>query len=82
MGPSEGHSLPGDGRVRDLSGHRKKATKQEALTSWRWQERDLSGRGKKRLSDVYPLPGDGRGRDLSGNGKNAIGRGTLTSWTR
>ena len=31
--PSEGHSLPGDGRVRDLSGHRKKTTEQGALTS-------------------------------------------------
>jgi len=34
---SEVHSLAGDGRGRDLSGHRKNGTKQCALTYWRWQ---------------------------------------------
>ena len=31
------HSQTGDGRGRDKSGHRKKATKQGTLTSWRWK---------------------------------------------
>ena len=35
--PNKGHSLPGDHRERDKSGHRKKATKQGALTNWRSQ---------------------------------------------
>jgi len=35
--PSKAHSLPGDSRGRDKLGHRKKVTKQGALTSWRWQ---------------------------------------------
>ena len=34
---SKGHSLPGDSRGRDKSGHRKKATGQGALTPWRQQ---------------------------------------------
>ena len=32
---SERYSLAVDHRGRDLSGHRKKATEQEALTNWR-----------------------------------------------
>ena len=35
--PSKAHSQTGDGRGRDKSGHRKKATKQGALTLWRQQ---------------------------------------------
>jgi len=35
---SNGHSLPGYSRERDLSGHGEKMTKQQALTSWRQQE--------------------------------------------
>jgi len=38
---SKGHSHPGDHRGRDLSGHRKKGTKQGALTSWRPQREGL-----------------------------------------
>jgi len=34
---SKVHSLPGDGRGRDKSGHGNKATKRGALTSWRGQ---------------------------------------------
>ena len=33
--PTEPHSLAGDGRGSDLSGHRKKSTDRAALTSWR-----------------------------------------------
>ena len=39
--PRKGHSLPGDHRRRDLSGHRKKVTKQGTLTSWRRQREGL-----------------------------------------
>src|SRR5579863_7343024 len=39
--PSEGHSLAGDGRGRDLSEHGKKATEQGALTCWRPQREAL-----------------------------------------
>jgi len=37
---SKGHSLPGDSRGRDKSGHQKKLTKQEALTFWRQQREE------------------------------------------
>ena len=39
--PTEAHSPSGDGRGRDLSGHRKKHNEQGALTSWRWQTEGL-----------------------------------------
>ena len=39
--PIEGYSLPGDGRGRDLSGHRMKSTERGALTSWRQQREGL-----------------------------------------
>src|SRR6266850_1989660 len=35
--PSEGHSLPGERRRTDKSGHRNNLTEQGALTSWRAQ---------------------------------------------
>ena len=35
--PTEAHSLTGDGRERDLSGHRKKPTNRGTLTFWRWR---------------------------------------------
>jgi len=37
---SKGHSQTGDSRGSDKSGHGKKATKQGALTDWRWQRED------------------------------------------
>ena len=39
--PTKAHSLPGDGRGRDLSGHGKKPTDRDALTNWRWQREGL-----------------------------------------
>ena len=39
--PSKGHSLSGDGRGRDLSGHEKKPTEQGTLTVWRRQRKGL-----------------------------------------
>ena len=39
--PSEAHSRPGEGRGRDLSGHRKKLTKRGELTIWGQQREEL-----------------------------------------
>ena len=39
--PTEAHLHPGDGRGRNLSGHRKKPTDRGALTSWRRQREGL-----------------------------------------
>ena len=39
--PSKAHSLSGDGRGRDLSGHEKKPTEQGTLTVWRRQREGL-----------------------------------------
>ena len=39
--PTEAHSLPGDGRGRDLSGHAKRSTDRDALTSLRRQREGL-----------------------------------------
>ena len=39
--PSEGHSLPGDGRGSDLSGHGNKLTERRTLTCWRRQRERL-----------------------------------------
>ena len=38
---TEAHSLPGDSRGRDLSGHGKKPTDRGILTNWRWQREGL-----------------------------------------
>ena len=46
MRPRDRHLLPGDGRG-NLSGHRKKATKREALTNWRQQREELVRTPKK-----------------------------------
>ena len=39
--PSKAHSLPGGGRGRDLSGHRKKPTNRGTLTLWKWKKENL-----------------------------------------
>ena len=39
--PSETHSLSGDGRWKNLSGHRKELVKRGTLTLWRWQRGEL-----------------------------------------
>ena len=39
--PREGHSLPGDGRGSDLSGHGNKSTEGRTLTHWRRQRERL-----------------------------------------
>ena len=73
---TEAHSLSGDGRGRDLSGHSKKPTDQGALTSWRQQREGLcEDTERNRPSDEHSLPGDGRGRDLSGYRNKPTERG-------
>jgi hypothetical protein len=55
--PSEGYSLPGDSRERNLSGHEKKPTKQGAPTSWRRQgERPVrTQKGTDQTRDTHQL---------------------------
>ena len=55
--PTELHSLTGDGRGSDLSGHRKKSTDRGALTSWRRQRERLVRTSKEinRLSPTHEL---------------------------
>ena len=45
--PSDAHSLPVDGRGRDLSGQGKKPTDRGALTPWTWQREGLVGTRKE-----------------------------------
>ena len=79
--PSNVHSLPGDGRGRDKSGHRNKATKQGCTHELEMGEGGTSqDTERKQPSKAHSLPGDGRGRDKSGQGKKATKRGTLTGW--
>ena len=81
--PTKVHSLPGNSRGRDLSGHRKKSIDRGALTSWRRSGRHLSGHGKK-PTDRGTLTNWRQQRDLSleGHRKKQIDRGTLTFWRR
>ena len=77
-----GHSLPGDGRGRDLSGHIKNTTEYV-----RTHFLETTGRGtcqdteRNRPIERHSLPADG-GRDLSGLRKKSTGRGALTPWRR
>ena len=78
--PSKGHSLSGDHRVRDLSGHRKELPEQDALTSWRPQKRGFQNMERNRPGKRYSHPGDRGERDLSGHGKKATEQlGALTN---
>jgi len=77
---SKGHSLSGDHRVRDLSGHGKELPKQDALTSWRPQKRGFQNMERNRPGKRYSHPGDRGERDLSGHGKKATEQlGALTN---
>jgi len=49
--PSDGHSLPGDRRGRDLLGYGEKVTKQRALTNWRPQKEGLV-RARKEINQA------------------------------
>jgi hypothetical protein len=51
--PSEAHSRPGDGRGKDLSGHRKKPAEQGPLTNWK-QPREGLVRKRKETDRARP----------------------------
>ena len=80
--PREGHSLPGDGRGRDLSGHGKKPTELGALTLWRRQSESCQDTERNQQSERHSLPGQGRGTDLSRHGKKPPKRCALTTCRR
>ena len=83
--PSEGYSLPGNGRERNLSGHGKKPTKQGAPTSWRWQRERLvrtqEGTDQKRgthqleMAEVRTCQDTERSRLSEGNSLPGPGNG-------
>ena len=67
---SEAHSLPGDGRGKDLSGKGKKQTERGLLTLWRRKRKGLvRTREKNRPIEAHSLPGDGKGtcQDMKSN---------------
>jgi hypothetical protein len=58
---SKAHSLSGDGRERDLSGHGKELTEQGTLTAWRWQREGIVKTRKETEQAVHSHTGDSRG---------------------
>ena len=68
---TKGHSHPGDGRGMDLSGQRKKLTKQGALTTWRRQReefvRTLKEIDRARGTHVLETADNGTCQDTEGN---------------
>ena len=71
----EGHSLSGDDRGNNLSGHRKKATSSDHLPTGDNRGRDLSGHGKKASNKGDSPTGGGGGKSLSGHVKKASEQG-------
>jgi len=71
--PSKGHSQAGDhtGRGRDKSGHRKKPTKQGALTNWRPQRerhiRTQEETNQARATNTLETTEGGTGQDTERN---------------
>ena len=82
--PSKGHSLPGDSRGRDLSGHEKKPTEPEALTSWRRQTKELVNTRKEivlaRGTHVLETAEGGTCQDTEKNRMSKLEQGSLTFW--
>ena len=75
---ARGHSLSGDDRERDLSGHGNKSADRGALTPWREQREGLVRIQKKsdRARGTHSL--ETVERDLSGHGKKSTDKGVLT----
>ena len=69
--PTEAHSLSGDGRGRDLSGHARKPTNRGALTNWRRQREGLVRAHKEtdppRHTHVLETAEGGACQDTQGN---------------
>ena len=82
--PSKGHSLPGDRRGREKSGHGKKVTEQGVLTSWRPQKEGEVRicMERRQTSKDHSHSRDHRGWNKSGHGNKPTKQGTLTSWRR
>ena len=80
--PTEAHSLPGDGRGRDLSGHGKKAAKRGALTNCRRQREGLVRTRKEtdRQRCTHFLETAERGTYQDTQGNRPTDRGALTTW--
>ena len=80
--PTNEHSLPRDGRAREMSGHGKKQTDRRALTFWRRQREKLVRTRKETHQPAHSPTGDGRGGHLSGHGKKQTDQRALTNWRR
>ena len=65
-----------------MSGHEKKPTEQDTLTSCRRYNEGPVRKRKGSNRAVHSPTGNGRGRKLSGHGKELTERGALTSWRR
>ena len=76
---SQAHSLPGDGRGRDLSGRGKKPSERGILTSWRWQRKRLV-RTRKEPSERGRLTSWTHQREELVRTQKETNRGTLTNW--
>ena len=80
--PSEVHSLSGNGRGRDLSGHGKNPTERSALTFWR-QQREGLVRIWKEPTERGALTNWRQQREgLVRTWKEPTERGALTNWRR
>ena len=82
--PSDVHSLPGDGRGKDLSGRTRKAT--DRATRTHQLETEDGGicqdAESNRLSEAHSHSGNVRGTNLSGYEKKQTERRALTRWKR
>ena len=82
--PSDVHSLPGDGRGKDLSGRTRKAT--DRATRTHQLETEDGGicqdAESNRLSEAHSHSGNVRGTNLSGHEKKQTERRGLTNWKR
>ena len=79
--PTEAHSLPGDGRGRELSGHGRKTDRPRRTHFLETEDggscQDME---KHRPTEAHSPTGESTGRSLSGHRKKLTNRGALTSW--
>src|SRR5205807_1458902 len=88
---SKRNSLPRNGKGRDLSGHGKKLTKREALTSWRWQREGLvrtrkennEGRGthKLEMAEGWTCHDTERNQPIEGSSPTGAAEGGACQYT-
>jgi len=70
--PSKKHLQTEDSRGKDKSGHKKKLTKQGALTLWQPQGRDQVRTQKETTQERHLHTGDHRGIDKLAHGKKGV----------